>query len=78
MIDQEENKKFLRDLLQVYRSLTIKRGVYNLYIGNRGFKTLLDISPVYDSKQKLVQYAVGLVLDHDAGRKLRRITDWFK
>ncbi|MFZ6015677.1 MAG: PAS domain-containing protein [Patescibacteria group bacterium] len=78
MIDQEENKKFLKDLLQVYRGLVIARGVYNLHISNKSFRALLDISPVYDTKRKIVQYAMGVVLDNDAGKKLRKLRDWFK
>jgi PAS domain-containing protein len=78
MIDQTENQKFLKDLLQVYRGITINRGVYNLTIANRSFKTLLDIAPVYDNKKKIVRYAVGVILDHDAKKGLKRLRNLFK
>lgn len=75
MIDEQENKKFLKDLLQVYRGVKIRRGIYRLCIAHRDFNALLDITPVYDSKKKLVQYAVGIVLDHDAKKGLKRLRD---
>jgi PAS domain-containing protein len=78
MIDQAENRKFLKDLLQVYRGVTIKRGIYTLNISKHSFKALLDIAPVYDTKRKMVQYAVGLVLDHDAKKGLGRLRDIFR
>ncbi|MDF1496748.1 MAG: PAS domain-containing protein [Patescibacteria group bacterium] len=78
MIDQAENRKFLKDLLQVYRGVAIKRGIYTLNISGKSFKTLLDIAPVYDNKKKMVQYAVGLILDHDSKKGLRRLRDLFK
>jgi PAS domain-containing protein len=78
MIDEEENRKFLKDLLQVYRGVTINRGVYKLFIANKSFNALLDIAPVYDKNKKLVRYAVGVILDHDAKKGLRRLRDIFK
>lgn len=78
MIEQSENRKFLKDLLQVYRGITIKRGIYNLTISGRSFKTLVDISPVYDNKRKVVRYAIGVVLDHNAKSGLKRLRDLFK
>jgi len=77
MMDQEENRKFLKDLLQVYRGITIKRGIYTLNISKKSFKALLDIAPVYDTKRKMVQYAIGIVLDHDAKKGLRRLREIF-
>lgn len=78
MIEQTENRKFLKDLLDVYRGETINRGIYNITIAKKSFKTLLDIAPVYDKKRKLVRYAVGVVLDHDANKKTRRLRNFFK
>ncbi|MBD3281220.1 PAS domain-containing protein [Candidatus Uhrbacteria bacterium] len=78
MIEQGENRKFLKDLLQVYKGETIRRGIYNLTIAKKSFKTLLDIAPVYDNKRKLVRYAVGVVLDHNANKKMKRIRNFFK
>ncbi len=78
MVDEAENRKFLKDLLQVYRGTTIKRGIYTLNISKHSFKALLDIAPVYDAKRKLVQFAIGIVLDHDAKKGLRRLRDLFK
>jgi transcriptional regulator of aromatic amino acid metabolism len=77
MIDEQENKKFLKDLLQVYRGVPINRKIYKLCIAHKDFNALLDITPVYDSKKKLVQYAVGVVLDHDAKNGLRRLREIF-
>ncbi len=77
MIDEQENKKFLKDLLQVYRGVPINRKIYKLCIAHKDFNALLDITPVYDSKKKLVQYAVGVVLDHDAKKGLRRLREIF-
>jgi len=78
MIEEEDNRKFLKDLLQVYRGIAIKRGVYKLTISKRSFKTLLDIAPVYGVSNKMVEYAVGIVLDHDAKKGLKRLRDLFK
>ena len=77
MIEQEDNRKFLKDLLQVYRGVVIKRGIYKITIGKKSIKTLLDIAPVYGSSSKMVEYAIGIVLDHDAKKGLRRLRDLF-
>ncbi len=78
MIDEQENKKFLKDLLQVYRGVPINRKIYKLCIAHKDFNALLDITPVYDAKKKLVQYAVGAVLDNDAKKGLRRLREMFE
>lgn len=77
MLDEQENKKFLKDLLQVYRGVKINRKVYKLCIAHRDFNVLLDITPVYDNKKRMVQYAVGVVLDHDAKKGLKRLREIF-
>lgn len=78
VIEQKENRKFLKDILKVYGGKKINRGIYNLNVGNKTFKALLDISPVYDKGKKMVNYAIGVVLDHDAKKGLKRLWNIFK
>ncbi len=78
MLEESENRTFLKDLLSVYSGKTIKRKVYRLTIAKRSFNALMDISPVYDKQQKIVKYAIGLILDHDAKSGLTRLRNLFQ
>lgn len=78
MLEESENRTFLKDLLSVYSGKTIKRKIYKLNIAKRSFNALLDISPVYDKRQKIVKYAIGIILDHDAKSGLKRLRNLFQ